>query len=267
MHTFIEKYQSIIIRIIIIVGVLLAIFLFVVILGEVKSYRYIGSGLPAANSISVQGHGQVDKAPDTAKFSFTVQDEEKDTAKAQEVVSKKISAVKADLLAAGVEEKYITTDSYNSYPDYQYTNNLCSKGIPCPPNGQQILKGYIVSQNVNISVKDLSKTEIVAGILGKDGVTSISGPNLGFEDPHAVTNEARAKAIADAKVQAQTLADSLGVHLVRIVSFSENGSGPQPIYDKHMMSAGMATSQATAPSIPTGVQTITSDVTITYEIQ
>jgi uncharacterized protein YggE len=268
MHTFVEKYQSIIIRIIVIVGILLGLFLLVATLGEVKSYRYIGSGLPASNVITVQGHGQVEKSPDTAKFVFTIQDEEKDTAKAQDTVSKKVAAVKADLLAAGVADKYITTDSYNSYPDYQYSNGLCIKGIPCPPSGQPTLKGYTVSQNVTVSLKDLSKTETVAGIFGKDGVTSISGPSLGFEDPHAATNDARAKAIADAKVQAQTLADSLGVHLVRIVSFNENGGTPQPIYDKRMMSAGMAAPQAApAPSIPTGVQTITSDVTITYEIQ
>jgi uncharacterized protein YggE len=254
MHTFVEKYQSIIIRIIVIVGILLGLFLLVATLGEVKSYRYIGSGLPASNVITVQGHGQVEKSPDTAKFVFTIQDEEKDTAKAQDTVSKKVAAVKADLLAAGVADKYITTDSYNSYPDYQYSNGLCIKGIPCPPSGQPTLKGYTVSQNVTVSLKDLSKTETVAGIFGKD--------------PHAATNDARAKAIADAKVQAQTLADSLGVHLVRIVSFNENGGTPQPIYDKRMMSAGMAAPQAApAPSIPTGVQTITSDVTITYEIQ
>jgi uncharacterized protein YggE len=261
-----EKYQTIIIRIIVLVGILLALFLLVATLGEVKSYKYIGSGLPAANAITVQGHGQVDKAPDTAKFSFSVQDEEKDTASAQDVVSKKVSAVKADLLAAGVADKYITTDSYNSYPDYQYSTGMCIKGIVCPPGGQRTLKGYMVSQNVNVSVKDLAKTETVAGILGKDGVTSISGPNFGFEDPHAATNDARAKAIADAKIQAQTLADSLGVHLVRIVSFNENGGTPQPIYDKRMMTASAIAPQA-APSIPTGVQTITSDVTITYEIQ
>ncbi len=266
MQSFMEKYQSVIIRLIVIVGILLALFLLVATFAEVKSYRYIGSGLPASNVITVQGHGQIDKAPDTAKFSFTVQDEEKDTASAQDVVSKKVSAVKNDLIAVGVADKYITTADYNSYPDYQYTNGVCIKGGMCPTN-QQLLKGYIVSQNVTVSVKDLSQTDIVAGVLGKDGVTSISGPNLGFEDPHAATNEARAKAIADAKVQAQTLADSLGVHLVRIVSFNENSNPSQPIYDKRMMNAALAPQAAPAPSIPTGVQTVTSDVTITYEIR
>ncbi len=57
---------------------------------------------------------KVEKAPDTAKFSFTIQDEEKDTASAQAVVSKKIDQVKSDLVAAGVDTQDITTDTYNS---------------------------------------------------------------------------------------------------------------------------------------------------------
>ena len=269
MHPFIEKNQSIIIRLVVIVGVLLALFLLVATCAQLKSYRYIGSGLPASNTITVQGNGKIEKAPDTAKFSFTIQNEQKDTATAQANVSKKIDQVKADLLAAGVASADITTDSYNSYPDYQQ-QQIALPMVPgsgaVPVSSSQVLKGYIVSQNVNVSVKDLTKTETVAGILGKDGVTSISGPNLGFADDHEVQNEARDQAIADAKVQAQKLAASLGVHLVRIVSFNENGGGNvMPMaYGAKAMTASDA---ATPPSIPTGVQSVTDTVSITYEIR
>jgi len=243
--------------------VLLGLFLLVAVCSEVKSYQYIGSGLAASNTITVQGQGTVEKAPDTAKFSFTIQDEESSTAAAQAVVSKKVDQVKSDLIAAGVASQYITTDSYNSYPDYQQTMTpMITTG---QTTTQQVLKGYIVSQDVDVSVKDLTKTETVAGILGKDGVTSIDGPNLGFENPNEVQDEARDAAIADAKAQAQTLASSLGVHLVRIVSFNDDSTGPVPVmYNKAM--ATPAAAAATPPSIPTGVQTVNSSVSITYEI-
>ena len=48
------------------------------------------------------------------------------------------------------------------------------------------------------------------------------------------------EAIADAKTQAQSLASSLGVSLVRIISFNEAGNYPQPIYYAKAMSAGAA---------------------------
>jgi uncharacterized protein YggE len=273
MQSFMEKYQSVIIRLIVIVGVLLALFLLIATLAELKSYRYIGSGLPAANTITVQGNGKVEKAPDTAKFSFTIQDEQKDVATAQANVSKKIDQVKSDLLAAGIPSADISTASYNSYPDYQQTvvpmmgtaTPNAVMALP-PTTNSQVLKGYIVSQNISVNVKDLSKTETVAGILGKDGVTSIDGPNLGFADDHEVQNEARAQAIADAKLQAEKLAQALGVQLVRIVSFNDNnGGGIMPMaYGAKAMSSGAS---ATPPSIPTGVQTVTDTVSITYEIR
>lgn len=265
MQSFIEKYQNIIIRLVIVIGVLLALFLIVATAQGVKSYKYVGSGLPAADTITVQGQGKVEKAPDTAKFSFTIQDEETDTASAQAIVSKKIAQVTADLEAAGVAKQYITTANYNSYPDYQTARPICMQGN-CA-SGPQTLKGYIVSQNVTVSIKDLTKTETIAGILGKDAVTSIDGPNLGFEDPNEVNNEARAQAIADAKVQAQKLADALGVHLVRIVSFNDNGSNGSPMPIAYNKSMAATASAPTPPSIPTGVQTVNSSVSITYEIR
>lgn len=265
MQSFIEKYQNIIIRLVIVISVLLALFLIVATAQAVKSYQYVGSGLPAADTITVQGQGKVEKAPDTAKFSFTIQNEEPATASAQAIVSKKIAQVTADLEAAGIASKYITTANYNSYPDYQNATPICTQGTCI--NGPQTLKGYIVSQNVTISVKDLTKTEMIAGILGKDAVTSIDGPNLGFEDPNSVSNEARAQAIADAKVQAQKLADALGVHLVRIVSFNDNSGNGSPMPVMYNKSMAATTSAPTPPSIPTGVQTITSSVSITYEIR
>jgi uncharacterized protein YggE len=267
MQPFIQKYQAVIIRVLIVIAVLLGLLLLVAIAGQVKSYKYIGSGLPAANTITVEGNGKVEKAPDTAKFSFTVQDEEKDTTNAQTVVSKKVAQVKSDLLAAGVASADITTNSYNSYPDYQQGVMQCFK-YPCPP-APQVLKGYIVSQSVNVSVKDLSKTETVAGLLGKDGVTSIDGPNLGFADANEVADAARDMAIADAKVQAEKLADSLGVRLVRIVSFNDNksGGGVVPMMYNKTMGATALDATAPAPSIPTGVQTVNDTVSITYEIR
>jgi uncharacterized protein YggE len=266
MQSFMEKNQKPIIYAVISIAALLGIFLIFAIVTQIESLKYIGSGLAATNTITVDGHGEVDKAPDTANFSFTIQDEESTTAAAQTAVSTKITKVKNDLLAAGIPEEDITTNSYNSYPDYVSNTPICMGGA-CAGSTSQTLKGYIVSEEVDVSVKDLSKTETVAGLLGNDGVTNIDGPNLGFADPHEATDEARDKAILDAKVQAEKLAQSLGVKLVRIVSFtdnSNNGTVMPVTYGARAMAVG---APAATPNIPTGVQTITSDVSITYEIR
>ena len=262
MQSFIEKYQTVIIRLIAGVGILLALFLLAATLVKVKEYRFVGSGVTATNTITVSGTGKIDRAPDTAKVSFTVSNEQKDLKSAQKNVSDKVDAVTKSLKALGIDSKYIKTDSYDSYPQYDYPQVTCM-AIGCPKPGTPTLRGYQVSHNITINVKNLDIVPQVLGALGDAGVSNISGPNFGFEDDKAIAREARGLAIQDARNEAQKLADSLGVHIVRIVSFSENNGGyPQPMYGAMDSKAGTS-----APSIPVGDQNITANVTIVYEIQ
>ncbi|HSE56993.1 MAG TPA: SIMPL domain-containing protein [Candidatus Paceibacterota bacterium] len=266
MTPFIEKYQTTIIRIIVAVGVLLTLFLLAATLGKLKEHRFIGSGVSPAQTITVAGTGKVNRAPDTAKISFTVRAEDKQVKNAQQVVSGKIDAVTKVLKDIGIEERYIKTDYYNSYPKYEYGTVAC-RAAYCPPAGTPKLVGYEVSHAITVNVKDLDKVEEVLGALGTAGVSDISGPNFGFEDDKAVQREARDMAIKDAREQAQLLARSLGVKIVRLVSFSENG-GAYPLYRESLQ--GKAYDAATAapvPALPVGDQEISANITLTYEIR
>jgi hypothetical protein len=102
--------------------------------------------------------------------------------------------------------------------------------------------------------------------LGTTGVSNLSGPNFSLDNPDAVQAQARKLAIDDAKAKAEVLAQDLGVSLGKVTSFSEGGNYAVPMMYNSM--AGGATAKAPAPAvIPAGVNTITSDVTITYEIR
>lgn len=266
MNEYFVKHQQNITRIVVGLVVLIGLFLLASVAIKLKQYRYVGSGVMPSTTITVNGKGHLEKAPDTAKISFVIEEKSKQVADAQNAVSKKITDTKKALLDAGVEEKYISTESYNSYPNYDYPQVIC--GIAgCPPTKAPVLRDYTVSQNVKVSVKDLSKVEAVLGVLGKNNVTNISGPNFGFEDDTAVAREARDLAITDAKDQAEKLAKALGVRLVRIVSFSEQSGGGYPV--AYMAKADMAVGMAaqSAPALPTGIQTIDSTVSLTYEIR
>lgn len=266
MTPFIETYKAIIIRIIVGVGVLLALFLLAATLVKIKEYRFVGSGLNATNTITVSGTGKVDRSPDTAKVSFTISDEQKDVKVAQDNVSKKIDVVTKALTDLGVDAKYIKTDSYNSYPQYTYSDVSCMS-INCPKPGTPTLRGYQVSHSITVNVKALDSVPAVLGALGDAGVTNISGPNFGFEDDKAIAREARDIAIDDARKEAEKLARSLGVNLVRIVSFSDNNGGGYPVAMYARDSAMSEKASGAAPTIPVGEQNITSNVTVVYEIQ
>ncbi|MDO8572176.1 MAG: SIMPL domain-containing protein [bacterium] len=249
------------------VGVVLALFLAMKTLGEIKGYGLIGKDISPQTTISVSGKGEIMVIPDIATVSFSVITEGTVVSDVQENATKKMNAAIAAVRGFGVEEKDIKTTGYNISPRYEYSKI----GVPCTewgcPPGKQILTGYQVSQNVSIKIRKIADAGKILSKLGETGVSDISGLTFSIDKEDVAKNDARGKAIDDAQAQAKVLAKQLGVSLVRIVSFSESGN--YPIYYGKAMGLDMAGAQASAPvpEIPAGENTITSNVTITYEIR
>jgi uncharacterized protein YggE len=246
---------------------MLALFLLILAISSLKQYRFIGSGVTATNTISVEGAGDVFAVPDTATFSYGVMvSNAKDVTTAQTEVNTKGNAIIAYLKGQGVDEKDIQTTDYSVNPHYEYGQSACSNGY-CPP-GKQTLTGYDVNQSVTVKVRDTKKAgELLSGI-GSKGATNLSGLSFTIDDQKALESEARQKAIDDAHAKAEELAKQLGVTLVRVVGFGENGRSP--IYYAKTMAMDSAYGMggaAPAPEIATGQNKITSNVSITYEIR
>ena len=135
----------------------------------------------------------------------------------------------------------------------------------CPPTESKVI-GYTASQTVTVKVRNLDNVGSIVTALGSAGVSNISGPDFTIDNPDAVQAQARALAIADARNQAGTLAHDLGVQIVRVVSYSENGSRyPGPVMMAAESSAGGKAS--VTPSVPVGQNDVVVDVSVTYEIR
>jgi hypothetical protein len=257
----------------------LAVFLLVEAVGSIMSWRYVGSGIAPTNTISVSGHGEVLSVPDVATFTFSVVSDKATVADAQKDATTKANAITAYVKSQNIDAKDIQTTDYSVYPQYEYQNAVCPAMAPVPgnvpqntvycPPGKQVLKGYEVRQTTTVKVHDTAKAgDLLTGV-GQKGATEVSGLNFTFDDPKGIANQARDKAISDAKQKADSLAKSLGVSLVRVTSFNENGSGFEP---RAMMAYGTAGNQAmdskaVAPEVSVGQNKVTDDVSITYEIR
>src|SRR3989344_2117468 len=261
--------------------IFLAVFLCIKAIVSLKEYSYVGRGVYPTNVITVSVTGEVLAIPDTASFSFSVVEESKTVQDAQSKASKKMNSIIEALKTMGVEEKDIKTTSYNSYPKYDYTTYPCiqplpavqadsgeasSISYPCRP-GKNVLTGYEVSQSITVKVRKTEDAGKVLTKVGDLGASNISGLDFVVDDADKVQAEARDKAITDAKEKAKVLSKSLGIKLKRIVNFYEQGNGP--IYYGKAMEAGMGGDVAVSvpPQIPTGENKITSNVSITYEVE
>jgi uncharacterized protein YggE len=245
---------------------LLALFLFVVSIKELKSIGYIGKSDQVVNTISVDGSGDAVAIPDIATFSFTVTKTAATVADAQKQATDQANAALKAVRDGGVADKDIQTTSYNINPHYEYQNGVCTSVGVCRP-GKSVLTGYDVSQSTEVKVRDLSKAGALFASIGSLGVDSVNGLTFSVDKPDAVQAQARGIAIANAQAKAKELASQLGVSLVRVISFSENGNSPRPVtFNLAAQDKVMTGSAIVAPEISTGEQKVTSSVSITYEI-
>ena len=260
--------------------IVLSIFVGLKAIGALKEYKYIGRGNNApVNTITVQGTGEVIATPDTADFSYTISEDAATAAAAQDKAATKANAVLAAVKAAGVDAADIKTTSYNLSPKYEYTQTGAQSnvmiacpynyGTPCPPTGRQTITGYTVSESVDVKVRKIDDAGALIAKITALSVSSVSGVNFVVDKPEAIQDQAKAKAIADAQAKAKVLAKELGVSLSRIANFSDS-SGPI-YYGKSYAMDSTASSGATpapvTPDLSIGQNTVTSNVSITYEIE
>ena len=216
--------------------------------------------------ISVNGTSEVLSKPDFAQFTFSVRGEGVDTATALAKSAEGVNAVMAALKAQGIDaEKDIKTENYYLSPKYKYIQKPCVFGAACPSD--QVADGFEVSQTISVKVR---KTDTVGAVLtqvGTLGATDISGISFTVDNMEAVKAQARDLAIADAKVKAEALAKSLGVHLVRITGYSESTGGGYPYAPMADVAMSAKAEMVPTPAVPTGENKTVGNVTVTYEVK
>jgi len=244
---------------------ILALFLLSKTIGEFQSYQFIGTNPTSSGSIVVSGKGEVVAVPDIAVVYFTVSDEALVISDAQAKSTKEMNDILASLKKSGIADKDIKTTNYNIYPRYDYLSAASS--VYPYPQGKQVLAAYVVSQSVSVKIRKIADAGQILANLGELGATDISGLTFTNDKIDDLQKQAKDKAIAEAKDNAQKLADSLGVKLVRILNYSEGGV--YPMYAKmDALATGMGGAGGSAPvPLSTGENSIMSNVTITYEIK
>ncbi len=224
------------------------------------------------NTIAFSGHGEVTAVPDIANVYFTISKDAKTVKEAQTLVAQ-IEKKSLDFLKENnVLDKDIKTSNASFYPKYEYQYDTkiiipCTE-YDCPSRpGKSVITGYTASESITVKVRNTDDVGKIMQGLGTLGVSNLSGPNFAIDNEDGLKAEARKKAIDDAKEKAKVLAKDLGVHLGKITSFSESGDYPMPMYAKKMSAEDSVSSGSAPAEIPKGENTISSDVTITYEIK
>lgn len=264
-NSFYEAFDNGVVRIALI-GALGILALFLLAQTIATATQFGRAGVPATDTITVQGEGQATVAPDVARVSFTVEHTATTVADAQVETTRQANAAIEYVKEQGIAEKDVKTMYYNISPQYSYPAPCPVGASFCPPYNPKVT-GYQVSETIQVTVRDLKEVGALIGGLGKLGVQNLNGPAFGLDDSSAGYNAARADAIEKAKQQANVLADQLGVRLGKIVNFSESsGRYPYPMM-AYGLGGGEDTKAAPTPNLPAGENTYSASVSITYEIR
>lgn len=252
-------------------AVKIVLIVFVILIGTkfLTHSSYGRNGDRPENTISFSGHGEVNAVPDMASIYFSISKEAKTVKEAQAQVALVEKSSLDVLKANNVLEKDIKTSNASFSPKYEYkyekTVSPCNE-YNCPMPGKSVIVGYTASESITVKVRNTDDVGKIMQGLGTVGVSDLSGPNFSIDNEDGLKAQARKKAIDDAKEKAKVLAKDLGVRLGKITSFSESGNYPMPMYTNTMMAKG-ASDEAAQAALPKGENTITSDITITYEIK
>ena len=198
--------------------------------------------------VTVTGEGTVSAVPDNAVIRLGVSSQGKTARAASDANAKEMTAVIAAIKESGVAERDIQTTSLSLQPQYDANKT-----------GAARLIGFQANNQVTVKIRDTSRLPAVLDRAIAAGANEMSGIEFVVSEQAKLLDQARSAAIADAHRKAELYANAAGMKVGRVMSISEEGSGP-PSPTFKAMRAGSA-----VPIAP-GEQMLRAVVTVSYEL-
>lgn len=215
---------------------------------------------PPQWQVSVVGQGKVTYQADMATVNVGVQLDKisrAETALAE--LNTRVTKVVEAIKKAGIPAEDILTQNYSLNPQYDYIDNV------------SVLSGYGANQQLQIKVRDLKKDDnVISNVISeatKAGANQVNGVTFDVANMEDLKQEARLKAISDAKSKAGVLATAAGVKLKKVIGWWENivqAPGSMVSYDGK---GGVGGGSIGGGTIPSGNQEVIIEVSVNYQIK
>lgn len=175
---------------------------------------------PAANTITVNGQGIVQVAPDLATIHVTVEKTAKTAAQAQKDVNAELTDIVAAMKALGVTDEDIVTSYISVYPSYQYDEE----------SGKRTVENYQAYTSVSVSTNDVDNAGKYVDAALNAGATGTNGVTFSLEKPETYYNQALTEAVKATQSSATAIAQAYGKTLGQVVSVVENSRNTSTSY-------------------------------------
>ena len=213
---------------------------------------------PPQRLVSVSGEGEVKARPDMAYVTLGVEARKPTLAEARTLVTTAIDKLLALTRELKIDPKHVDASQLQVQPEYRWNEK----------DSQRVLLGYVVSRQVDIELHELDKLGALFERAVSAGINQVGGARLDSSRRKDLEREALAKAVDDARLNAETLARASGTKLGLVQSLSAASvMPPQPLYKERMaMVTAQAADMAAEQSYESGEMRFSASVSAQYEL-
>jgi hypothetical protein len=223
----------------------------------------VGCGKTASRTtkVTVAGEATSKVEPDTAIVTISVVTQSPQALTAQQENARKSEAVSNAVTATTASSAELKTSDYTLQPQYDNRNNRLPKII-----------GYDARNSIIVTMTDLKNVGAVIDAASRAGANSIDGISFVLKQTSPARGQALAEATQQAMNKANSIAQALGGHVLRVVEENEAAtvSGAARFGEGFNQSDNgtlqYALSKATTP-VASGPLSIKSNVQLIVEIE
>ena len=212
-------------------------------------------GMAPERSVTTSGQASVRLAPDRAWVTVGIESRALKPQDAQKKAALAMQAVHTKLASLGIPKEAMRTVAFNLNADWDYSNN------------RRVLRGYVVSNHIEVKVDALDKLADVLDESIAAGANAIHGVRWDLQNRDRVERDALRQAVEDAKQRAEVAVAAAGSKLGPVLRINEQRFEARPRQIDMMMRAEVA-SAAPAPETPIspGEIEVRASVTVSFGI-
>lgn len=173
---------------------------------------------PGRSILTAEGSGQAQAKPDYARITATVsaraQSLDGAVQAGQELVARANSLLQS-LAGEGIEIERSNFSLANDRPPYP------------KPGSPQEPPSFTATTSFSLKENRIESLNAIVGKLASSGLFELRAVSFEVSDTHLALDEARRKAVADARHRAEVLADAAGVRLDDIATISDANAAPR----------------------------------------
>lgn len=205
------------------------------------------------NTISVSGIGTVEAPPDRATLNLSIVSRQATVAAAQKEASEVTARVLTLTADMDIPDNQVDTMSATVRPNYRWNAQ----------KEEQELHGYIAERQLRIDVHDLQQVGEVIERAVEAGVNQVAPPQLMSSRQRDAYRDALERATADARMNAERIAESLGLTLGKAIQVNA-GTPYQPPMPMGRVQA-MGVDMSAPETYRAGDMSVSATVSVVFE--